>query len=430
MNRRSATLLRPRLHIPLWLAVGGLLALAGCGASGSSSSPANAAGGGGASSNCSVVFGTNTEITGPFEAYGGPSALGLEVAAKAINAAGGVKVGSKTCTFVAANEDNKSDPSQVFPASQKVIDAHAVASLGPDFDDTVAYSAFKKANVIDFVTGGQVANQLATDPSKTPLAVGIIPFQNLEHAAYLRQAIAFDPSIKRIAVLYPNDGGGQEIVQQVLGGAKLVPSVTVVSNVAFPDSTSNYSAFLTKIKATHPDLLVAENTSQQSQAIIQQAIPLGVAKSYMSETATSQTIQSTPGTGNTTIFLPTFAPTYSKSELLPGQDPKVIFGNANPPLVPGATILMYYTAWLLKQAVEKAGSTNAQAVFNALKGQSYTGPFGTCSVTSKQFVQCETEFLVVQGPKVTVETFATPYDTKPKATYTCTPSSTVCAKTP
>src|SRR6266567_7347962 len=112
MNRRSAISLRLRLHIPLWLAVGGLLALAGCGASGSSSSSANAAGGG--SSNCSVVFGTNTEITGPFEAYGGPAALGLVAAAKAINAAGGVKAGSKTCKFVAVNEDNKSNPSQVF----------------------------------------------------------------------------------------------------------------------------------------------------------------------------------------------------------------------------------------------------------------------------------------------------------------------------
>jgi len=425
MNRRSAISLRPRFHVPLWLAVGGLLALAGCGASGSSSSPASGAAA--ASSNCSVVFGTNTEITGPFEAYGGPAALGLEVAAKAINAAGGVKVGSKTCQFVAMNEDNKSDPSQVFTASKKVIDAKALVSLGPDFDDQVAYKAFNQAGVIDFVTGGQVANTLASTPAKVPLAVDMIPFQDLEHAAYLRQAVAYDPTIKRIAVLYPNDGGGQVIDGQVLTGAKQA-GLTVVSNVAFPDNTSNYSAFLTQIKATHPDVLVTENTSQQSQAIIQQAVPLGVAKYYMSETATSDTIQTTTGVGNTTVFLPTFAPTYSQSEQLPGQQPQVIFGTAKPPLVPGAAIVLYYAAWLIKQAVEKAGSTSPQAVFGALKGQSYTGPFGTCTMTSQLFMQCETEFLIVKGKSVTVETFATPYDVKPDGVYACTAGTQVCAK--
>lgn len=419
MNIRSARSFR--LHLPLWLAVGGLLTLAGCGVSGSGSSAT------GSNGKCSVVFGTNTEVTGPFEAYGGPAALGLNVAAKAINAAGGVKVGSKSCKFVALVEDNKSNASQVFTTSQKVIDGGALVSLGPDFDDQVAYKAFNKANVIDFVTGGQVANTLASSPSKVPLAVAMIPFQDVEHASYLRQAVAFDPSIKNIAVLYPSDSGGQVIDQQVLAGAKGA-NIPVVTNVAFPDTTTNYSAFLTKVKAAHPDLLVAENTSQQSQGIIQQAVPLGVAKDYMSETATSQTIQSTPGIGDTTVFLPTFAPTYSQSELLPGQDPQVIFGNAAPPLVPGAAIVLYYAAWLVKQAVEKAGSLNAKAVYNALKGQSYSGPFGTCTMTKQLFMQCETETLIVKGKNVTVETFATPYDTQPDGVFACTAGKALCTK--
>jgi branched-chain amino acid transport system substrate-binding protein len=428
MNRRSDVPLRPRFHLPLWLAVGGLLALAGCGASSSTSSTSGAAAVGSAgASNCSVVFGTNTEVTGPFQAYGGPAVLGLNAAVKAINTAGGVKVGSKTCKFAAENADNKSQPSQVFTASQQVIDSKAVASLGPDFDDQVAYKAFNKAGIIDFVTGGQVADTLAADPTKTPLAVAMIPFQVLEHAAYLRQAVAYDPTIKRVAVLYPNDGGGQVIDQQVTEGAKQA-GVDIVANVAFPDSTSNYSAFLTQIKAAHPDLLFAENTSQQSQAIIQQAVPLNVAKYYMSETATSDTMQATPGLANSTIFLPTFAPTYSKSEQLPGQQPQVIFGKANPPLVPGAAIVLYYAAWLVKQAVEKAGSTDPQAVFAALKGQSYNGPFGTCTMTDKLFMQCETEFLIVKGKNVTVQTFATPYDAKPKETFSCTEGTPVCTK--
>jgi branched-chain amino acid transport system substrate-binding protein len=425
MTRRSGMSSRPRMLVLLCLAVGGMVTLASCGSGASSSNAAGSTSGG--SSSCTVAFGTDTEITGSFETYGAPAALGLDVAAKAINAAGGVKVGSKTCKFLAVIGDNKSEPSDVYTAAQQVIASHAVASLGPDFDDQVAYAAFKQAGVIDFVTGGQVATSLAQHPSSTPLAVAMIPYQVLQHAAYFRQALAFDKSIHRIAVLYPNDGGGIEIDQEVLGGAQQA-HLQVVSNVAFPDTTSDYSAFLTQIKATHPDLLVAENTSQQSQAIMEEAVPLGVAKYYMSETATSQTIQSTPALKNTTIFLPTFAPTYSQSELLPGQHPEVIFGHASPPLVPGAAIVLYYAAWLVKQAVEKAGSTDPSAVFNALKGQSYSGPFGTCAMTQQLFMQCETEFLVVKGMQVTVETFSSPYSSTPLAVYKCTEGTALCVK--
>jgi len=106
--------------------------------------------------------------------------------------------------------------------------------------------------------------------------------------------------------------------------------------------------------------------------------------------------------------------------VLPSDKPEVIFGNGKPPLVPGASIVLYYAAWLVKQAVEKAGSTDPQKGFEALKGQSYDGPFGKCTMTDKLFMECATVFIEVQGDKITVQQFASPYDTKPVATYHCT----------
>lgn len=376
---------------------------------------------------CSLVFGSDTELSGSYEIYGAPAAQGLDAAAKAINAAGGVKVGHKRCQFVAANEDNMSEPSQVFTAAEKVIDKHAVAALGPTFDTTVAYNAFKKAGVLDFVTEGTVATvDLALHPHNTPLAFGMIPFQLQEHEAYYRQALAAAPSIKTVAVMYPNTAGGKIVDEDCVQAAKAV-GLKVVSNVAFPATTTNFSTFLATVKATHPDLLFAEQSSTQSTAIMEQGVPLGVAKYYMSETATAQTIESAPGLSNATVFLPTFAPTYSTAETLPTNHPAVIFGHAKAPLVPGAAIVLYYAAWLVKQAVQKAGSTSAQAVASALVGQSYSGPFGKCTMVKQRYMKCETVFIEVQGKKVTVSSFSGPYTAKPTAVYNC--AKGVCTKT-
>ena len=76
-----------------------------------------------ASGDCKVVFGMNTEISGAYQVYTGPAIQGLQTAADAINKSGGIKVGSKSCKFATAPFDNKSDPSQVFTASQQVTNA-------------------------------------------------------------------------------------------------------------------------------------------------------------------------------------------------------------------------------------------------------------------------------------------------------------------
>lgn len=409
---------RSRLTTLMCVSSTAVLALAACGSGNGGSDNASNGNKTNAAGNCTVTFGSNTELSGDYAIYGAPAAQGLDAAAKAINAAGGVKVGDKTCKFVAANFDNKSDPAQVFTTSQKVVDSGAVAALGPDLNDTVAYQAYQKANVIDFVTGGTLSEQLFNSPQKTPLAVAMIPFQDLQHEAYLRQAMAAGPDIKTAAILFPNDSGSQSVLQEYVSAAKAV-GLKLVNVTSYSPSTKDYSTFLTKIKGFHPDMLITGSSSEQSTNIMQQAAPLRVAKYYLSETATAESIQATKGLQNVSVLLPTFAPTYSSVEVLPTDHPEVIFGNKKPPLVPGAAIVLYYAAFLVKQAVEKAGSTDATKVFDALKGQSYDGPFGKCTMTSKLFMECSTVFVEVQGQKITVQQFASPYDTKPIGTYDC-----------
>jgi urea transport system substrate-binding protein len=188
--------------------------------------------------------------------------------------------------------------------------------------------------------------------------------------------------------------------------------VQLVSTVRYPVGTKDFSTFLTQVKSAKPDVLLAHRSVPEVQGILAQGTQLGAAKYYMSETMDVDTALNTPGVENTVILLPTFAPTYSKSATLPEDKPEVIFGTGQPPFVPGAAIVTYYAVWLTKQAIEKAGTTDVNKVFEALKGQSYDGPFGRCSISQKLFMECTTIFSIVKGKSITVQRFLTPQDTK------------------
>ncbi|MFC6236332.1 ABC transporter substrate-binding protein [Longivirga aurantiaca] len=365
-----------------------------------------------------MVFGTNTELSGDYQVYGVPAAQGLDEAAKDINAAGGVKVGDQTCEFVAVNVDNKSDPAEVLTASQKVVDAKALAALGPDFSGDVAYETWKKAGIIDWVTSSDMIERLRTDPENSPLMLSLLAFQDLQHIAYMAQAKASAPDIKTVAMLLPNGAVTDAWVDDYTKGAE-ANGMQVVNTTLFPPDTQDYSTFLTKVAASKPDLLIVGTSAEQSTGIMSQAVPMNVAKYYMSETASAESVEALPELASATVFLPAFAPTFSASATLPTDDVTAIFPDGKAPLVAAAAIVLYYAAWLTKQAVETAGSTDPQAVMDALVGSSYDGPFGTCSITEEKYMSCPTVFTVLKGGDVTVFQFAGPFETAPMAVFDC-----------
>src|SRR5690242_1852110 len=95
---------RSRLTALIAMTSSVMLALAACGSGNGGSDNGGNGGNGGqtnSSGDCEVVFATNTELSGDYAIYGQPAADGLSAAAEDINAEGGVKVGDKSCKFVA-----------------------------------------------------------------------------------------------------------------------------------------------------------------------------------------------------------------------------------------------------------------------------------------------------------------------------------------
>jgi branched-chain amino acid transport system substrate-binding protein len=316
-------------------------------------------------------------------------------------------------------EDNRSDPSQIVSAARGVVDAGAIAALGPDLGAVPSYEVFNQNDVITFTPAFDLQAQLMEDPEGNPLLFSPTVFLAELYETNMKQVTAQYPEIKSVAILSPNDEQGQGTAFAYEAAAK-AEGLEVVGLETYPPGQTDFSSVLTEFKQAQPDMLIAEQTGEQAQAILQQAVQLDVAPFALNDVATPDQIQEVPGIEKMTVFVSNFSPTFSPNATIPDYDPEVIFGDEAPAGNPGAAIQMYYSYFLLKQAMEEAGTTtDAAAIAEALPGQSYDGPFGTCTMTDRKENECETIIDVVEGDTITVLRFPNPNEVEPSETYTC-----------
>jgi branched-chain amino acid transport system substrate-binding protein len=366
-----------------------------------------------------VTYGANTELSGPLQIYGLPAVQGLESAADDINEDGGIDAGDESFEAAVVAEDNGSDPSQIVSAARGVVDAGAIAALGPDLGAVPSYEVFSQNDVITLTPAFDLQAQLMEDPEGNPLLFSPTVFLAELYATNMQQVVAQYPDIKSVAILSPNDEQGQGTAFAYQAAAEQ-EGLEVVGVETYPPGQTDFTSVLTQFKQEQPDMLIAEQTAEQAQAILQQAVQLDVAPYALNDVATPDQIQEVPGIEKMTVFISNFSPTFSPNATIPDYDPEVIFGDEPPAGNPGAAIQMYYSYFLLKQAMEEAGTaTDAAAIAEALPGQSYDGPFGTCTMTDRKENECETIIDVVEGDEITVLRFPDPNTVEPTATYTC-----------
>jgi branched-chain amino acid transport system substrate-binding protein len=371
------------------------------------------------SSGGTVTFGANTELSGSLQIYGLPAVQGMEAAAEDINSEGGIEVGDESFDAAVVAKDNRSDPSAIVSAARGVVDAGAIAALGPDLGAKPSYEVFKQSDVITFTPAFDLQLQLIQDPEGNPLLFSPTPFLAELYQTNMDQVLSVFPDIETVAILSPNDEQGQGTAAAYQAAAEKA-GLTVVGNETYPVGNTDFTSVLTQFKQEQPDLLIAEQTAEQATAILQQAVQLGVAPYALNDVATPDQIQKVPGIEKMKVVISNFSPTFSPNATIPDYDPEAVFGDEEPAGNPGAAIDMYYSFFLLKQAMEEAGTaTDAAAIADALPGQSYDGPFGTCEISERRENDCETILDVVEGDEITVYRFPDPDSVEPSDTYTC-----------
>lgn len=218
----------------------GLLVCAACG----TSSGGSASGGG-----SSVPAGCETDLTGTYATFGAQALQGCQAGVYAVNHGGGVN--GKQINLTAA--DDSSDPVDAVPPAEKLVNVnHVVVQDGEAGTNAQAIaSIFTRAHIPFMMGGGDVYYDTNTNayiwrlvPSDSQLGVAMALWAH--HRGYTRAA-----------VLFRSGDVAQSIVPVVTKAFVRLGGQIVSSQILQPD-LSSYSSEISKLLATHPQVIFSE----------------------------------------------------------------------------------------------------------------------------------------------------------------------------
>ena len=338
-------------------------ALAGC----SSSEGTSSEGGNSSSSESSDVIkiGANLELSGSVATYGASIADGATLAVEEINAAGGID--GKQIELVKV--DNKSENAEATNAAIKLATQDKVtAMIAPATSGNVLATA-------------QIANQYkiptvaaaATAPNVTENEDGtmndfvfrtcfIDPFQGVVAANFATNEIG----AKNVAIYADNASDYAKGLAAAFKEQIEANGGTVVAEEAYVADDTDFKSTLTRIKSANPDFVFIPGYYEEVGLIVKQARELGIEAPLMGadgwDSPTLVDLAGKDALNNT--FITNHYSSQDPEETIQGfvEAFDKEFGEA-----PNAFhALGYDTVYFIKDAIERAGSTDGEAVQKAL----------------------------------------------------------------
>ena len=339
--------------------------------------PACAGGGGGDV----IKVGGIAELTGDIPAVGASFKNAAEMAVAEINDAGGLEVGGKKYKIELIIEDNAGKADQSASAAQKLITQdNVVAIIGPNASRyAIPASEIAESSQVALISPWSTNPKTTLDaktnePKKYVFrACFIDPFQGRVVAKFAMENLG----AKKAAVLYDvasdyNKGIAEFFKQtyEEIGGQ-------VVAFETYTTNDKDFTAQLTKIKDTAPDVIFLPNYYSEVPLQIQQAHRLGITVPFLgSDSWGSSELVTLCGADCEGYY---FSTHYAADNATPVakkmiEDYKAKYGNT-----PDDVAALTYDAFgLLWQALQSAGKVDRQAVRDALaKIPNYEGVTGT-----------------------------------------------------
>jgi ABC-type branched-subunit amino acid transport system substrate-binding protein len=401
-----------------------VLALAACSSaatsSSTSSSPAagsSAAGSSSAASSSSsgstktISIGFDAEASGALASFGDSFLQAAKAGVAFVNQSGGVTVnGTKYDFYLDVCNDN-SDQTQVAACGTKLVTTDGdkfifggLADYGP-----IIRGITEPAHAIYFSTGSAVA-ALMSSSHYVVNTVPSLPARSLMSVEAFKKAY---PNATTVALL-----GEQDATDQAAFAADEVAfkqeGLKLVGTEIAPVDATDYSSYLTALKADHPDVIwnelaaaVNSEPSMLGQNGSLKASPLV----FNNSGACDPTYPHTPGityVAETNSGAITVGPLENADTKKYESIYYSLGGITNPDPNIGAGLYIYDFFPILAQAIEAAGTfTNTSAVLAAVNKVSYTGADGPISISNDQatYGQVICTMANGNGPQSQVEVF-------------------------
>jgi len=332
-----------------------------------------------ASANDEIVLGAAISLTGKYSTNGLHAKNGYDFAIKKINDAGGVKVGDKSYTIRVIYYDDESTPARGAQLAERLIAQDSVQyMLGPYSSGlTKAIAPVTEKYKIPMVEAEGASRSLFNKGYEYMFAVLSTSEQYLasaiDLAAEQAKAQGKDPSSVRVAMAFENDPFSLDVRAGVIADMEKYGMEAVIDD-KLPRDLSDMSATLTKVKALKPDLLLVSGHSKGAATAARQIGEMGIEVPMIAIThceaadVTGKFPESAEG-----LLCPTqWAETLSYKDDFFGTaaEYEAEFKAAYPEYadksVPYQTAQASAAVWVFKDAFERAGTLDKDAVRDAI----------------------------------------------------------------
>lgn len=339
-----------------------------------------------------VKLGATAPLTGPVAIYGITATNGSKLAMDEINKNGGVL--GKQVEFIVL--DSKGDPTEAITAYNRLVDEGIVGFIGDaPSKPTLAIAEVAAQDNMPMITPTGTQFNITEAGPNVFRTCFTDPYQGVVLANFAKDNLKAETA----AIVVNNssdysDGVAKAFVEQA---EKL--GLKVVAKEGYSDGDKDFRAQLTKILPTNPDVLVIPDYYEQVALITTQAREVGLKSAFIGSDGWDGVAKTLDPSAYSAVENSYFTNHFS----LQDQSEKVqnfvkayreVY-NEDPS---SFAALSYDAAYMMKAAIEKAGTTDKQAVVEALKNLDYNGVTGHLTFDDKNNpVKAVTVLKIVNG---------------------------------
>ena len=329
--------------------------------------------GGSGSDGDTIKIGGLAPLTGDLSQYGVAVNNAVLMAVEDINENGGVL--GKQIEYLP--EDEKGDITEALNAYNKLVSEGVVAIVG-DVTSAPSKAVAKQANDdgMPIITASGTDAEITQTGKYAYRACFIDPYQGKLMATYASKEL----EAKTVAILYDSGDSYSTGIADAFEATAKELGMTVTNKEGYAHSSTDFNAQLTKIKSSNPDVLMLPVYYNDVVLILKQAQQQGLTCQFLGADGWDGVVPQLNGDTSVNDLLAKsyFCSQYSASSDDPElQDFLTTYKEKYGIDANMFAVLGYDAMHILADAIERAGSTDADAIIQAMSETNYSGLTGT-----------------------------------------------------
>lgn len=308
-------------------------------------------------------------LTGEVATYGVSTTNGIKMALEEVNEAGGID--GHEIEFLL--EDEKGDPTEAVNALHKLMDEEIVALIGDvTSGPTNVVAEETQDSGLPMITPTGTQANLTEGRPNVFRACFIDPYQGTILGQFAKEE--FDA--KTAAILSNSSSDYSDGLAEAFKKEAEARGIEIVAHEKYGSTDKDFSAQLTTIAGKKPDVLIVPDYYEKNALILQQAKDAGIDCPILGGDGWDGTLQQLGA--DTALAKNVY---FTNHYAVDSQDEKVKSFVENYTKKYGESptafsALGYDAAHMLVEAIKQAGSTDADAIVNAMKALQYSGVTG------------------------------------------------------